>query len=262
MQRSRAAPGADARSRGELICRTCHQARARWAWRPCQWAEWRCGTQECPPVRGFTQCKVCDGTHHPKHGGPKQGVPASSQQRATRLPPPYEPPGLEGDVTAQVTELWDFLRAFGCAPVANYEEEQRPDGVESAAAPSQAHAAPAQPWAPTSSPPLPQSSLQPATVQPRASRASASTEGGGGEAASSSWPSRGHDTADSARKRETCTQRCTVQMLDGGMCEGRCARETGHVDRGDNGSFDGGHFCLACWEKGEPDPRVEPVTKP
>ena len=271
----------------------------------CEWPY--SGSQVCPAVGRFKQCKVCDG--EVCHGGPKQEVPASSQQRATRLPPPYELPDLEGDVADEVAALWDFLEAKGCAPIANYEEEQRPDGpgeaagpgqrtgpptpawaaaeaadtptlkdgVESAAAPSQVHAAPAQPWAPTSPPPLPQSSPQPATVQPRASRASASTEGGGGATSRALSPPQempdlegevdhlgivwrrgprppGQDTADSEQKREACTQRCTVQNLEGGMCEGRCAREAGHVDRGENRSFDGGHFCFACWDKGLTDP--------
>ena len=47
-------------SPGELVCQTCRLARCKKAWRPCQWAQWSAGTRFCPPVNGYTQCKVCD----------------------------------------------------------------------------------------------------------------------------------------------------------------------------------------------------------
>ena len=61
MYRRRVAPEADARLPGELICPTCKLVRPSRAWRPSQWAMWKGGSQECPAVPYFTQCKVCDG---------------------------------------------------------------------------------------------------------------------------------------------------------------------------------------------------------
>ena len=79
-----AAPRADGPS--ELICPTCKMRRPRWGWRKCQWETWRGGSVVCPPVQGYTQCRVCDGElpHKPGFGKvPVGGVAGRGIRRSS-----------------------------------------------------------------------------------------------------------------------------------------------------------------------------------